>query len=128
LKSRWSQLRRLTSTDARIRRIALDINTHFLEGYKNTGFKAMIACNFKRDAVRYLECFEQLGDLTAAVIISPPDLREGYEEVDENPDDKVLAFWKKMMTRYGKTETYEESIKTDSSTVKSTSSLSAANS
>ena len=111
LKIRWSQLRRLTSTDARIRRIALDINTHFLEGYKNTGFKAMIACNFKRDAVRYLECFEQLDDLTAAVIISPPDLGEGYEEVDENPDDKVLAFWKKMMTRYGNAEIYEESIK-----------------
>jgi type I restriction enzyme R subunit len=111
LKSRWSQLRRLTSTDARIRRIALDINTHFLDGYKNIGFKAMLACNFKRDAVRYLECFEQLGDLTVAVVISSPDMREGYEEVDENPDDKVLAFWKKMMTRYGNAETYEESIK-----------------
>ena len=111
IKNRWSQLKRITSTDARIRRIALDINTHFLEGYKNTGFKAMLACNFKRDAVRYLECIEQLGDLTAAVIISPPDLREGYEEVDENPDDKVLAFWKKMMARYGKAENYEESTK-----------------
>jgi len=111
LKSRWSQLKRLTSTDARIRRIALDINTHFLNGFKNTGFKAMLACNFKRDAVRYLECFEQLGDLTAAVIISSPDMREGYEEVDEEPDNKVLSFWKKMMNRYTKAEEYEESIK-----------------
>jgi type I restriction enzyme R subunit len=111
LKSRWSQLRRLTSTDARIKRIALDINTHFCDGYKNTGFKAMLACNFKRDAVRYLECFEQFGDMTAAVIISPPDLREGYEEVDENPDDKVFAYWKRMMTQYGSAEVYEESIK-----------------
>ena len=111
LKSRWSQLKRLASTDARIKRIALDINTHFLEGFKNVGFKAMLACNFKRDAVRYLECFERFGDLTAAVVISPPDLREGYEEVDENPDDKVLSFWKKMMARYGNAETYEESIK-----------------
>jgi type I restriction enzyme R subunit len=111
LKSRWSQLRRLASTNVRIRRISLDINTHFLDGYKNTGFKAMLACNFKRDAVRYLECFEQLGDLTAAVVISPPDLREGYEEVDESPDDKVLAYWKKMMNRYGNVEVYEESTK-----------------
>jgi len=111
LKSRWSQLKRLTSTDARIRRIALDINMHFLTDFKNTGFKAMLACNFKRDAVRYLECFEQLGDLTAAVVISPPDMREGYEEVDEEPDNKVFTYWKKMMNRYIKTEKYEESIK-----------------
>lgn len=111
LKSRWSQLRRIASTNARIRRIALDINTHFVDGYKATGFKAMLACNFKRDAVRYLECFEQLGDLTAAVVISPPDMREGYEEVDENPDEKVMAYWKKMMSQYGNAEIYEESIK-----------------
>jgi type I restriction enzyme R subunit len=111
LKSRWSQLKRLTSTNARIRHIALDINTHFLDGYKNTGFKAMLACNFKRDAVRYLECFEQLGDLTAAVVISPPDMREGYEEVDEEPDNKVLAYWKKMMNHFKKVEEYEENIK-----------------
>lgn len=111
LKNRWSQLRRLASTNARIRRIALDINTHFMDGYKATGFKAMLACNFKRDAVRYLECFEQLGDLTAAVVISPPDMREGYEEVDENPDDKVMTYWRKMMSQYGNAEVYEESIK-----------------
>ncbi|MCL2078209.1 MAG: type I restriction endonuclease subunit R [Oscillospiraceae bacterium] len=111
LKSRWSQLRRLTSTDARIRRIALDINTHFLNSFKNTDFKAMLACNYKRDAVRYLECFEQLGDLTTAVVISPPDMREGYEDMDEDPDDKVLAYWKKMMNRYGNFEVYEEITK-----------------
>ena len=111
LKQKWAQLRRLTSTDARIRRIALDINNHFVEGYKNTGFKAMLACNFKRDAVRYLECFETFGDMTAAVVISPPDMREGYEDIDEETDNKVMMYWKKMMNRYGDSEEYEESIK-----------------
>ena len=111
LKSRWSQLRRLSSTDARIRRIALDINKHFVDGFKNTGFKAMLACNFKRDAVRYLECFEQLDELTAAVVISPPEKSDGYEEVDEGTDDKVLSYWKKMMNQYGNAEEYEERIK-----------------
>ena len=106
LKQKWAQLRRLTSTDARIRRIALDINNHFTEGYKNTGFKAMLACNFKRDAVRYLECFETFGDVTAAVVISPPDMREGYDDIDEATDNKVMAYWKKMMNRYGDAEEY----------------------
>lgn len=111
LTRKWSSIRRLTSTDARIKRIALDINNHFIEGYKDTGFRAMLATNYKRDAVRFLECFEQLGDLTCAVVISPPDLRESVDDVDEGTDDKVLAYWQKMMRQYGDTDTYEESIK-----------------
>ena len=79
LSRKWSSIRRLTSTDARIKRIALDINEHFIEGYKDTGFKAMLATNYKRDAIRYLECFEQFGDLNCAVVISPPDLRESVD-------------------------------------------------
>lgn len=111
LKAKWAQLKRITSTEERIRFIALDINTHFLEGYKRTGFKAMLACTFKRDAVRYLKCFEDMGDLTAAVVISPPDMREGYEEIDDETDDLVRKFWDKMMYRYGDAERYEEAIK-----------------
>ena len=111
LSSKWSSIRRLTSTDARIRRIALDINEHFVEGYKATGFKAMLATNYKRDAVRYLECFEQFGDLTCAVVISPPDLREGVDDVDEGSDDRVIAYWNRMMARYGNADAYEEAIK-----------------
>ena len=37
-------------------------------GINDTGFKAMLATNYKRDAVRYLECFEQIGR---------PELRRG---------------------------------------------------
>lgn len=111
LARKWSSIRRLTSTDARIKRIALDINNHFIEGYKDTGFRAMLATNYKRDAVRFSECFEQFGDLTCAVVISPPDLRESVDDVDEGTDDKVLAYWQKMMRQYGDADTYEESIK-----------------
>ncbi|MBE6967937.1 MAG: type I restriction endonuclease subunit R [Ruminococcaceae bacterium] len=111
LRKKWSSIRRLTSTDARIKRIALDINTHFLEGFKGTKFKAMLATNYKRDAIRYLECFEQFGDLTCGVVISPPDMREGVHDADEGPDDKVVAYWEKMMRQYGDADTYEEAMK-----------------
>lgn len=111
LSRKWSSIRRLTSTDARIKRIALDINEHFIEGYKDTGFKAMLATNYKRDAIRYLECFEQFGDLNCAVVISPPDLRESVDDIDEGADDKVIAYWNKMMNRYGDADAYEEAMK-----------------
>ena len=111
LRRKWSSIRRLTSTDARIKRIALDISEHFIEGYKDTGFKAMLATNYKRDAIRYLECFEQFGDLNCAVVISPPDMREGVDDVDEGADDLVVSFWNKMMQQYGDADRYEEAIK-----------------
>ena len=111
LRRKWSSIRRLTSTDARIKRIALDISEHFIEGYKDTGFKAMLATNYKRDAIRYLQCFEQFGDLNCAVVISPPDMREGVDDVDEGADDLVVSFWNKMMQQYGDADRYEEAIK-----------------
>lgn len=111
LARKWSSIRRLTSTDSRIKRIALDINNHFIEGYKDTGFKALLATNYKRDAVRYLECFEQFGDLTCAVVISPPDMRESVDDADEGTDNKVIAFWNKMMKQYGDADHYEDAMK-----------------
>lgn len=111
LARKWSSIRRLSSTDARIKRIALDIYTHYTEGYQKTGFRAMLATNYKRDAVRYLECFESFGDLKCAVVISSPDMREGIDDIDESTDNKVIAFWNKMMKQYGDENTYEESIK-----------------
>ncbi len=111
LRDKWSTIKRLASTDARIKRIALDVNLHFIEGYKNTEFKAMLACNFKKDAIRYQKCFEEFGDLTTAVVISAPDMREGATEVDESNDDLVVSFWNKMMDQYGNADDYEEAIK-----------------
>ncbi|MGN0641362.1 MAG: type I restriction endonuclease subunit R [Oscillospiraceae bacterium] len=111
LARKWSSMRRLSSTDARIKRIALDIYLHYTEGYQKTGFRAMLATNYKRDAVRYLECFESFGDITCAVVISSPDMREGFDDIDESTDNKVIAFWNKMMKQYGDENTYEESLK-----------------
>lgn len=111
LRNKWSSIKRLTSTDARIKRIALDVNQHFVEGYKNTGFKAMLACNYKKDAIRYQKCFEQFDDLATAVVISAPDMREGNTEVDESTDELVISFWNKMMEQYGNADEYEETIK-----------------
>jgi len=110
---KWSQFERIASSDQRIKMIAFDINEHFLHNYKTNGsyFKAMLATNSKKEAIRYLEAFEELGDLNCAVVISAPDQREGYHEVDESTDDRVQQFWKRMMDKYGNEEAYEEAIK-----------------
>lgn len=110
---KWSQFERIASSNQRISLIAFDINEHFLNNYKTQGshFKAMLATNSKIEAIRYLEAFEEFGDLNCAVVISPPDQREGYDEVDSESKDKIQKFWKKMMDRYGDADSYEDAIK-----------------
>ncbi|MED4943167.1 type I restriction endonuclease subunit R [Heyndrickxia coagulans] len=113
VKQRWSKYEKLASSEQRIYLIAEDINKHFVENYKTQGsqFKAMLATNSKIEAIRYLEAFEELSDLNCAVVISPPDQREGHEAVDQESKDKVQRFWKRMMDRYGTPEKYEDAIK-----------------
>ncbi len=111
LKQKWSRLQRLNSTDERIRKIAFDIENHFINSLKDTGMKAMLAVSSKRDAVRYLWTFEELNDLECAVVISGPDEREGEDDIYDKTDDVVLDFWKKMMEQYGDADKYEDTIK-----------------
>ncbi|UYO21134.1 type I restriction endonuclease subunit R [Bacillus sp. 41-22] len=113
VKKKWSQFERIASSNQRISMIAFDINEHFFKNYKTQGsnFKAMLATNSKIEAIRYLESFEELDDLNCAVVISPPDQREGHEVVDGESKDKIQRFWKRMMERYGTPEEYEDAIK-----------------
>lgn len=110
---KWSLFERIASSNQRISMIAFDINQHFLDNYKTQGsqFKAMLATHSKIEAIRYLEAFEELEDLNCAVVISPPDQREGHDEVDQESKDKVQNFWKQMMDRYGNEDDYEDAIK-----------------
>lgn len=112
---KWSRFEKIASSDQRLGLIAFDINEHFLKNYKTQGsqFKAMLATNSKVEAIRYYDEFQSLGDLNAAVVISPPDQREGHSEVDEISKDMVTRFWTKMMDKYGNEENYEETIKNE---------------
>ena len=111
LKAKWSSIQKLTSSDTRIRRVAIDIYQHYMDGFKNTGFKAMLACNFKRDAIRYKAIFDTLCDIRTEVVISAPDMREGHDDVDESSDNLVVNFWEKMMKRFDNADDYEDSLK-----------------
>jgi type I restriction enzyme R subunit len=48
--------------------------------------------------------------VSSEVIISGPDLRKGYESIDDEPLEEVTRFWNKMMSRHGNEKDYNESI------------------
>ncbi len=113
LKAKWSKYEAIASSEQRIRFIADDIYVHFTKFYQGTFAKAMLATNSKFDAIRYFEAFEEFGDINTAVVMSPPDQREGYEEVDEDPTDRVVKFWNKMISGYSDALKYEERVKSE---------------
>jgi type I restriction enzyme R subunit len=113
IKAKWSKLEAIASSEQRIRLIADDIYVHFTKFYKGTYAKAMLATNSKFDAIRYHEAFQEYGDINTAVVISPPDQREGYDEVDEEPKDRVIKFWNKTMRGYSDPLKYEDRIKSE---------------
>lgn len=113
LKKKWGKFEAIASSEQRIRLIADDIYVHYTKFYKDTFAKAMLATASKFDAIRYKESFDEYGDLKTAIVISPPDQREGYDEVDEEPKDRVLKFWNKMMEAYSDPQKYEDHIKSE---------------
>lgn len=79
----------------RIDLIAWDIATHFSQNFKElgTGLKAQLATDSKLSAIRYKQALDATGLVSSAVIISPPDTREGHEDTDEAKTPEVQKWW-----------------------------------
>ena len=77
LKRKFSGEREISRTDQRIELIALDICIHFVDNFQGTGFKAQLATPSKEVALKYKLYLDELGEVNSAVLISPPDTREG---------------------------------------------------
>jgi type I restriction enzyme R subunit len=87
-----------------------DVSEHFRSNWQGTGFKAQLVAPGKRAALKYREYLDEIGFVSSQVFISPPDAREGYEEVDDELKDEVVKFWQEMMKRYGSEEEYNKQI------------------
>lgn len=62
------------------------------------GLKGQLATDSKRDAIRYKRALDETGLVTGAVVISPPDTREGNSDVDEDTLPDVQKWWKQAIT------------------------------
>jgi hypothetical protein len=65
---------------------------------------------FPTTAIQLKKVFDTFGVVTTEVVISPPEMRESEDEIDETDDDLVRSFWRKMMERYGGEEAYNKTI------------------
>lgn len=111
LKKKYARAEMLNKAEQVIYMRAFDISEHYRQHWQGTGFKAQLVAPSKAAALRYKAFFDELGTVSSEVIISPPDEREGFDEVDtDEPDDAVVAFWQRMMKRYRSEEEYNKQI------------------
>jgi type I restriction enzyme R subunit len=110
LKRKFSQAEAVNQAEQRIAQIAYDITEHYKNNFQGTGFKAQLATSGKLIALKYKKFLDDFGLVSSEVIISPPDTREGNEEVDNTRDPEVEAFWKRMMQRFGSEEKYNDEL------------------
>ncbi|HAX4920246.1 TPA: type I restriction endonuclease subunit R [Escherichia coli] len=93
LKRKYARKGEVYSADDRIRLIALDIAMHFSKNI-DEGLKGQLACDSKISAIKYKKYLDEAGLFESAVVISPPDTREGNTEVDESKLPEVTKWWK----------------------------------
>ncbi|MHB8210514.1 MAG: type I restriction endonuclease subunit R [Acidithiobacillus sp.] len=111
LKKKYARAEMLNKAEQVIYMRAFDISEHYRQNWQGTGFKAQLVAPNKAAALRYKAFLDELGALTSEVIISPPDEREGFDEIDaEESTDAVVAFWQRMMRRYGSEDDYNKQI------------------
>ncbi|VDB00508.1 Type I restriction-modification system, restriction subunit R [Olavius algarvensis spirochete endosymbiont] len=110
LKRKYARAEMLNKADQVIYMRAFDISEHFRSNWQGTGFKAQLVAPNKASALKYNAYLNEIGIVSSEVVISPPDMREGYEETNDETTDEVVKFWQKMMKRYGSEEEYTKQL------------------
>jgi len=93
LKRKFAKKGPVYGADDRIRLIALDIANHFVKNI-DEGLKGQLACDSKASAIKYKKYLDEAGLFESAVVMSPPDTREGNTAVDEVATPEVTQWWK----------------------------------
>jgi type I restriction enzyme R subunit len=110
LKRKFSAKNKIVQSLSFIENTAWDISKHFVDYIQGTGFKGQLVAPNKLSAIRYRDILKEIGKISVELLISAPDTREGDTDVFEESDDKVRAFYKAMMDKYGTPDNYEKSI------------------
>ena len=65
-----------------------DIAKYYQQNFQGTGLKGQLVCSSKRTAIKYFNNLRHIGIVDVALIMSPPDDREGEDSVYGLASDK----------------------------------------
>jgi len=109
-KRKFSRADQLNGAEQKIYATSWNISLHYRDNWKGTGFKGMLVCDKKVNAVRYKEFLDEIGIISSEVLISSIDDREGEETAYEQSSERVNRFWKRMMQEHGNAKAYEKNL------------------
>lgn len=113
LEVKYSRFVALAQTEARLNMIAFDLHEHFIGFVKPKGFKAMLTCSSRAEAVQLFYKLRDLGGITPAVVITPNTSREGDDESNTSQTEKIIGeFFHKEIDPLFKNnyDAYEDSV------------------
>jgi len=110
LKKKFTTTDQLNKAEQKVMRIAWDISEHFRDSWQGTPYKAQLVAQDKSTALLYKKYLDEFDMVKSEVLISPPDDRQGNEEVDGENPQAVQSFWKKMMSRFGSETEYKRQL------------------
>lgn len=110
LKKKFSTTDQLNKAEQKIKAIAWDISEHFSNNWQGTNFKAQLVTQDKAATLLYKKYLDEFGEISSEVLISPPDEREGEEDIYTENKQPVQHFWKAMMDKYGSNDKYNEQV------------------
>ena len=109
LKQKYNRNNQLAKTDQRIFMITMDISSHFSRLWKGKGFKGQLATGSISSALKYEKHFNDLGEVSTAVIISQTDDRKGHKSIVEDETD-LQKYEKKIKENFGSHQQYEKEM------------------
>ncbi|MBF0233651.1 MAG: type I restriction endonuclease subunit R [Desulfamplus sp.] len=118
LKKKFANKGAVYGSVNRIELIAYDISSHFCDNIKDLGMglKAQLATDSKLSAIRYKRILDEIGLVSSAVVISPPDTREGHADVDESALPEIQQWFKDAVGNASNAQQYERGTIEDFST------------
>lgn len=110
LKRKMSRAGEINRTHQRMTLIAFDVAEHYQRNFrdKNLGLKGQFATASREQAIEYRRLLRDEG-INCEVIMSAPDTREGGD-AEGTPSEKINAFWREVMTRYGNEDAYLKEV------------------
>ena len=110
---KYSRFVTLAQTEQRLNMIAFDLHEHFVHYVRPKGFKAMLTCSSRAEAVQLFYKLRGLGGITPAVVITPNSAKEGDDETNTPQSLKTIAeFFHKEVDPLFKNnyDAYEDSV------------------
>lgn len=114
LKKKFASISRIYESEQVVNEIAYDISKHYTQNWQGGVFKAQLAVPRIETAIRYQKYFEEQTDpelkINTAVVFTPPDSRQDYEDVWKETTNEAKKYWASLMEKYNGQEEYERYI------------------